>query len=380
MTAYSTVFGFLRGNDADGLRTFLKTNELPELSSSENWFTEGMMEGVDIQFLNVFLSAGVDPRELSPDALRSPLAKAIDLGRVDYLRFLLDQGVDPNADLERFRVPLAVGLSKVDSQAKIEMFELLLEHGMELNFRYSLYGDTNARFTLMDRCSGDETLAEYLRSVGAKHLQELVGEDGATLNQTKDHLAEVHKCMEKLFGPSESLRVFNLLNVGSAISVHIIKPSAGQDFWVLYTAGMSCSPMNVPPDISEHAFGELFMMLPPEWDSGNDEGTSSWPVQLLFDMATYPNNSGGYFGVPVTAVVNGDPPEALGPGTEFDATALIANKDFLRSDGQTVHLFCAVPIYADEASLAKDNIPKFLSALDATGTGGVFTPGRKRFA
>jgi len=380
VTARKTIVGFLRENDAEGLESYLASNDLPELEPEEKWFAKGMKIGVGIKLLNILLDAGADPHELPPRGCRSPLERAIDLGRLDYLKFLLDQKVDPNANLEQFRVPLAVGLSDINSQTKIEMFKLLLEHGVDLNFQYTLYGDTNDLFTLMDHSSGDETLEEYLRSVGAKPLQELMGEDGATSNKANDHLAEVRDHMDKRFGPSESLSTFNLLNAATGISIHIIKPSAGQDFSVLYTVGMSSNPMNVPSDMSEHAFGELFMMLPLEWDYENDEETSSWPVQLLFDMANYPQESGGYFGVPVTAVVNGDPPEALGPGTEFDATALIANKDFLRSDGQTVHLFCAVPIYADEASLARDNIPKFLSALDATGTGGVYTPGREKFA
>jgi hypothetical protein len=55
---------------------------------------------------------------------------------------------------------------------------------------------------------------------------------------------------------------------------------------------------------------------------------------------------------------------------------LLADEGFQRSDGKTVHLFCVLPIYAEEAAVARRSIPAFLQALDATVTSRVLSLNR----
>ncbi len=64
----------------------------------------------------------------------------------------------------------------------------------------------------------------------------------------------------------------------------------------------------------------------------------------------------------------------------FTATALLSNKELNRSDGHTVHLFCVMPVYQDEADMARRFIPDFLNALDRTGTSRVLNVQRKSVA
>ena len=100
----------------------------------------------------------------------------------------------------------------------------------------------------------------------------------------------------------------------------------------------------------------------------------------MLDLASYPGNEGGYFEVPVTVISNEDPPERLDPSVPFEATALLADKDFKRSDGQTVQLFCVMPIYEAEANMARRSIPEFLKALDRAGVGRVLKKDRVNIA
>ena len=75
--------------------------------------------------------------------------------------------------------------------------------------------------------------------------------------------------------------------------------------------------------------------------------------------------------MPVTVISNGEPPEPLHASVGFTATALLAGRMHDRSDGKTIHFLCVMPVYQDEANLARKFIPDFLKALDQSGTSRV---------
>ena len=194
-----------------------------------------------------------------------------------------------------------------------------------------------------------------------------------------DHLKQVLQFVEKIFGKSEEKSFSDILNLASPISVHVIRPKSSEGVLTLFTLGLSAKPMKVPNDLAEHAYAELYMQLPGNWDYLNADPKWSWPIQLLLDLANYPHANDGFFAVPVTAVTNGDPAKPLGPGVPFTASGLVADEGFERSDGQTVHMFCVMPLFEKEAMLARENIPKFLNGMDASKTSRILNLNRPSF-
>ena len=84
--------------------------------------------------------------------------------------------------------------------------------------------------------------------------------------------------------------------------------------------------------------------------------------------------------MPLTVISNGDPAEPLHRTVRFRASALMGDRDFQRSDGQPMQLFCVLPIYKDEAAMAINFIPDFLNALDRNDVGRIVNVKRPSIA
>ena len=333
--------------------------------------------GVDIELLKMMIDAGVDPHQLSAKHYQSPLDCAISLGRPDYLRFLLELGIDPNNDIKNRRLGFAAVGQSIPVDKQLALLKLLVEYHLDLNHLYEWFGNRNILRTVLDHATEPE-VKKYLRSVGAKTAAELTGKVAleAAESSGNEQLAEVHRHLEKLFGPAEERSFTEMLDPDSPISVHVIKPTSDDGFITLFTLGLSSKPMAVPPELAEHALAELYLQLPANWEFNNPDPRWSWPIQLLVDLANYPHANDGFFAVPVTAISNGSPPEPLGPGVKFTATALVADEGFQRADGNTVHLFCVMPIFDSECKLAQHSIPEFLNRLDAVGVSRILSLNR----
>ncbi len=340
-----------------------------------------MTDSADIDVLRFLVDHGVDPHAIPQGGNVSPLFRAVHMGRMDYLDFILGLGVDPNADLGRQRVTLiALGSQHPAAATQIEILERLIRHEVDLNFRFSLFGDKAKCFTVLDHAT-DESVRSFLRDHGAKTALELSGEASQPVVSRGDaSLDEVIEYMRGLFGNVESRSFADLLNADSGITVHVILPKSTTGFLTLFTTGMSVHRMNVAKESACSGYGELYMQLPGGWKLHDKDPKWKWPVQLMLDLASYPGNEGGYFEVPVTVISNGDPPTRLDPSVPFEATALLADKGFKRSDGQTVQLFCVMPIYEAEANMARRSIPEFLKALDRAGVGRVLKKNRVNIA
>jgi len=377
------LYAAIRENDAERLAQLCEGAELTtffDKARETHRLTQAIRHSVGIPVLQVLIDSGVDPLELPKKGYQSPLGEAKRIKRIDCFKYLLERGVDPNAGLDDHRITLMGGSDPPPVPMQLEMLRLLVEHGVDVNFLFTLFGDKDKLFTALDFATSDE-VKEYLRSVGAKTAAELTGRESTMRTSLGDkHLDEVRAYVEGVFGTSEERSFRKIVTAFPGISVHVIKPTSPHGSLTLFTTGMSSKPMMVPKEIAEHAYGELYMQLPGDWKIEDADPRYSWPVQLLLDLAAYPEENHGYFAVPVTTIANGEPAAPLGPNVKFDATALIADKGFPRSDGQTVHLFCVMPVYAEEADMARRSIPDFLNALDATDTSRVLSLDRPSFA
>ena len=78
------------------------------------------------------------------------------------------------------------------------------------------------------------------------------------------------------------------------IDINIINQK-DEEFYIVYTTGMSDFPMNVPKTFfgkyNKYKYGELITLIPKEWD--NDFNSKKWQglIKLLRELATYPHLS-----------------------------------------------------------------------------------------
>lgn len=374
----------VRTSDVAALEKLCLGKTLPNFSDKEkeNHLLSGAMErNGDLTVLRSLIKHGVDPDE--PPIGGSgfpPLAQAVFMGRLDYLEFVLSLGSDPNKGLVDHRVTLIALSSQHPLQKHLELLAPLIQHGVDLNCLFPLFGDKSKSFTVLDQAS-DEGVRSFLREHGAKTAKELSeGVSQPTNTQKKTPQDEVIDFMRSLFGEAEPRTFTDILNAGSGIAVHVIQPKTPKGEITLFTTGLSHHRMKVPKGSMCSGFGELYMQLPGKWKLHDKDSKWKWPVQLMLDLASYPFSQGGFFDVPVTVISNGDPPERLHPSVPFEATALLADKDFTRSDGQTIHLFCVMPIYEAEAAMARQFIPDFLKGLDQAGVGRILNPKRANIA
>jgi hypothetical protein len=377
------LYAAIRANDAEKLARLCKGAQLTtffDKARESHRLMEAIRHSAGIPVLQVLIDSGVNPLELPKRGRQTPLGEAKRLKRIDCFKYLLDLGVDPNAGLDDHRITLMGGSEPPPVSMQLEMLKLLVEHGVDINFQFTLFGDKNKLFTALDFATSDE-VKEYLRSVGAKTAAELSGQDPSKLRSLDDkNLDEVRVYVEGLFGASEERSFRKIVTASFGISVHVIKPKSSQGFLALFTTGLSAKAMKVPPELAEHAYAELYMQLPGDWDFQSSDPRFSWPIQLLLDLAAYPGENDAYFAVPVTTIANGEPAKPLGPNVKFTASALLADEGFQRSDGKTVHLFRVIPVYAEEAEMARRFIPDFLKALDASGTSRILSLNRPNIA
>ena len=348
--------------------------------TDSHWLSLAIEKRASVAVMQALVDAGVDPTviSLSKDA-HSPIRTAIRHQRLDCLLFLLEHGADPNQDLQDQRVSLSAVNYAIPVSLQIEMLKMLVAHGMDINFQFTMFGDTTNLFTVLDHATASET-KDYLRSVGAKTNTELSGKSVLSKSHSMaGDLQEVIDYCERLFGSSEPRTFTPILGPGSEVSVHLIRPTTKDGFTTLFTTGLSSKPMQVPTGLTEHAYAELYMQLPGDWPLPSSDPQWSWPVKHLISLTSYPHANGTFFAVPMTTIANDDPPKPLGPGVSFTATALVADEGFVRTDGKRLELFCVIPIYESESKLAQKDIPGFLQALDRFEVSRILNPVRKPF-
>jgi hypothetical protein len=160
----------------------------------------------------------------------------------------------------------------------------------------------------------------------ARHVERHVGTIDFVLNESQSHLVR--------------------------IDVHHVPPRNGRRFHTLVTSGMSERAMCVPESAPHLAHGELFVLLPPEWNT-----SIAWPIRLLRQLARYPHERETWLGCGHT-VRNGDSADPLGSGLSFCAV-LLTRPVTLRPGfselplrGRSIYFYQVIPLYREEIRFA----------------------------
>ncbi len=89
------------------------------------WFAAAFS---DLAMAKTLVAYGADPRMLSAQSRETPLHAAVEAGKLDLVRYFLDQGADVNARAADGRMPLF----RAAHAARTELVALLLEQGAEV--------------------------------------------------------------------------------------------------------------------------------------------------------------------------------------------------------------------------------------------------------
>ena len=168
---------------------------------------------------------------------------------------------------------------------------------------------------------------------------------------------EVNSHFEALFPGRETFVFHELVSDLVHIDVNIMKPASEDDFYVMFTTGMSDLPMKIPNNISDRdglKYAELFMFLPSSWNPG-DAGTIGsdipyedfWPIQVIKFLARFPHEYKTWLGAGHT-IPNGANYEPILEDSEMSGMVLLGLDDkysmMYAKSGQIVHLYMVMPI------------------------------------
>ncbi len=136
------------------------------------------------------------------------------------------------------------------------------------------------------------------------------------------------------------------------IDVHHVPPRNGRNFHTLATSGMSDRAMSVPRGMPHLAYGELFLLVPREWDV-----SIGWPIRLLRELARYPHERETWLGCGHT-IRNGESADPLGSEVPFGA-ALLTHPVTLGGElaelslrTRSIHFYQVVPLHREEIRFA----------------------------
>ena len=136
------------------------------------WIEVAATKG-NVDMMKTLVDLGFNIDALSGKEGSTALATSVGFDHLDMVRFLLENGADPN--LSR---PLIGAINeRKPSELQLAFVQLLVESGVDVNQRYDLYGDSSKQFTALDWANAPDVIA-YLKSVGGKTSAEISGTGG----------------------------------------------------------------------------------------------------------------------------------------------------------------------------------------------------------
>ena len=185
-------------------------------------------------------------------------------------------------------------------------------------------------------------------------------EEGVQLPQNVGVYAdEVERRFEELFPGRDSRILHEIVSDLVHVDVHVMWPTPEQNFFVLYTTGMSDLPMTPDPDIPAEdrrdlELAELFLFLPGDWPLSKEEPpseTAYWPIRTLKFMARFPHQYHTWLGWGHT-MPNGPDYTPLDDSVGFGGVVFSGGDGPLgrldTKDGRRLNLLHLIPAYKEE--------------------------------
>ena len=170
---------------------------------------------------------------------------------------------------------------------------------------------------------------------------------------------EVEAHFDALFPGRDSRVLHEIVSDLVHIDVHVMWPTQEQDFFVVYTTGMSDLPMtpdsSIPAkDRKDLELAELFLFLPGSWPLSKDAPPPEvgwWPIQTLKFMARFPHQYHTWLGWGHT-MPNGPDYAPLDSSVGFGGVVFAGGEGRLgrldTQDGRRLSLLHLIPAYKEE--------------------------------
>lgn len=176
--------------------------------------------------------------------------------------------------------------------------------------------------------------------------------------QSGVYAEEIEAHFEALFPGRESRVLHEIVSDIVHVDVHVMWPSKEQNFFVLYTTGMSDLPMTLDSEIPAETrkkleLAELYLFLPGDWPLSPDSvppENAYWPIRTMKFMARFPHQYCTWLGWGHT-MPNGPDYAPLAEGTGFGGMVLAqpsAIEPLQTQDGTQVNFYLIVPAYKQE--------------------------------
>ncbi|GEM_PF-2397761 len=164
------------------------------------------------------------------------------------------------------------------------------------------------------------------------------------------------------------------------IDINIMYPAYDEEYYVLYTSGMSSEDMLLPDglekDCPEFKRAELLMLLPKNWDIDNmvspmPKHETYWPMQLLRMMARYHYEFFTWIGPGYTMEY-----ESFANNTKLSAAIVLSLGEEISviktRDNNFISLYLVLPLYKEEVKYKMQHgfdafIDKFEENFPANG-------------
>jgi len=149
------------------------------------------------------------------------------------------------------------------------------------------------------------------------------------------------------------------------LELHVMYPTEEEQFYVLYTVGMSDMEMHLPSELigvedpNEFERAELFTFLPATWNPEDETNPENfWPMEMLRYAANLPHIHKSCLG-PGDVISNGPEYTPFIEGTELSSLMLIGvghpNGGFVTKGGVKVNTYYAAPLTRAEAEFRLEN-------------------------
>ncbi|MCL2169607.1 MAG: suppressor of fused domain protein [Defluviitaleaceae bacterium] len=162
------------------------------------------------------------------------------------------------------------------------------------------------------------------------------------------YMDEVCAHFDSLFPQRETRVLHEIVSDIVHIDVHVMFPLSDDDFFVIYTTGMSDLPMVVPkeldnPDDWKHS--ELFMYLPASWNpEGEFTRENFWHVELVKFLARMPHMYNTWLADGHT-IPNGPNYEPFLGGSQLSSAIILGLLEPLfAADGTRISMNMVVPL------------------------------------
>ncbi len=347
-----------------GLKDVLAFNDIP-------WIRFAARTG-NAELVAAVIAAGCDVNARCGLGF-SALSSALHDWQFHLVPMLLKAGSNPN------RSDALLNAVRRSPQA-LEMTRLLVESGADVNKPFIFGGDPDISMTALDLVDGDSDLFAYLRSVGAKTIEELrmLGRvplrRSARKNQPPLRKLTNSESTVAWFGdhmgPVQEASLIEVVPTEFPVEIHVIPPSSERRCLTLFTTGMSAKRMKTPKRSESYQFAELFIQLPADWKYQDlTDSRWNWPILWLRKIARYPHQNRTWLGGGVTIFAETDPPTPLADGLPFSSFLLRPEFSTDTSKGERLRFYRLFPLFTEERQLGiQSGLPELMNAFDRLST------------